>query len=201
MARNISPLVGPPRGAVYGFKIPELQEKKDTLIVITDASHIGWGGIVCYQKNSIIQVKAGRWPKLNGEPDTLYESSVIAEPQAIRKTLETIQHTHRHVTIVTDHSPIVSASRSHQARSYQYFALLEWLEGQPCSYNILFIPGEINPADKSSRNPDNLEIEEEEVWSICRAAGMGYARALQFPCEVLPSVCASTDADVLTPLS
>ena len=35
-----------------------------------------------------------------------------------------------HATIVTDHSPIVSAAKSHQPRSYNYFKLLEWLEKQ-----------------------------------------------------------------------
>ena len=97
-------------------------------------------------------------PKIGGEVNPLYESSVIAEPQAIKEVLlaHEIPDYITHVTIVTDHSPIVSAAKSYQARSYNYFKLLEWLEKQRFSYNVLFIPGEINIADKPSRSLQHM---------------------------------------------
>lgn len=182
---------------------PQQANDNETLIIITDASHIGWGGIVCYPQERRIQVHAARWPQIGGQVDPLYESSVVAEPQAIKETLQAhgVPAHVKHITIVTDHSPLVSAAKSYQARSYNYFKLLEWLEKQDVTYSVLFIPGEMNIADKPSRNPDDLSINEIDAWEICRAAGVGYARALLNPSEILPSVCASTDADVLSLLS
>ena len=170
---------------------PPIPQKISTFIAITDASAIGWGGIICDQKNKTIRTHADFWPKYAGKPDPIYESSTIAEPQAIKETLMgRVPAEITHVTIVTDHSPLVSAAKSYQARGYAYFELLAWLEAQHYSYNIIFIPGHINIADGPSRNPTNLSIDEEEAWKICAAAGMGYARALMFPLkELLPSVC------------
>ena len=99
---------------------PEQQPHANTLICITDASHIGWGGIVCSPSASSwnIEVKAGWWPKVNDQLDPLYESSVIAEPKAVSQTLKSLEipSSIKHVIIVVDHSPLVSAGRSSQAR-------------------------------------------------------------------------------------
>jgi len=175
-------------------------EHSTTMIIITDASHIGWGGIICAPTGEKdewkISVEADYWPLIGGKTDPLYESSTLAEPKAIRKTAERLQipQNIKHIIFVTDHSPLVSASRSTQARCYTYFDTLSWLERQQYTYSFLFIPGTLNPADCSSRNPQNKKYQKEEIYKIAKAAGMGYARALQLPNkEILPSVCVSND--------
>ena len=154
---------------------PQLQEEEKTLVIITDASHIGWGGIVCNPKEKEVKVHASRWPKIGGEVDPLYESSVIAEPQAIKEVLlaHEIPDYITHVTIVTDHSPIVSAAKSYQARSYNYFKLLEWLEKQRFSYNVLFIPGEINIATSHHETPTTSSSTKVKHGKSARLRGWG----------------------------
>ena len=119
---------------------PKTTAHDETLTIITDASHIGWGAIVCTPKptnhynNSPwdIRVEADHWPQVEGKPDPIYESSVVAEPMAVTNCLKKLQipRSIKHVIIVTDHSPLVSAGKSKQARCYTYFQTLKWLEAQ-----------------------------------------------------------------------
>ena len=164
---------------------PRQQPHANTLVCITDASHIGWGGIICTPTSNAwdIEVKAGWWPLIGGRPDPLYESSVIAEPKGVYHSLKntTVPPEIRHVIIVVDHSPLVSAGKSSQARCYAYFELLKWLEAQPYTYTFLFIPGEKNPADIPSRNPAIRTTNREEIFKVAAAAGTGSAKALLFP--------------------
>lgn len=180
---------------IYPTTIPHAE----TLTVITDASHIGWGAIICTPSNDswTIDVQSDWWPQIGGAPDPIYESSVVAEPMAVTNCLKKINvpPSIKHVIIVTDHSPLVSAGKSKQARCYTYFQTLKWLEAQHFTYTLLFIPGIINPADEPSRNPNINYTDTAKAIEIASAAGMGSAKALLFPNkDVIPSVLAFPDA-------
>ena len=184
---------------------PTAPTHMETMIVISDASASGWGGIVCIPKQDgtwKTSVVAGYWPKLGVTCDPIYQSSTIAEPKAISMIEEQLHSIPapnvRHCIWVTDHSPLVMAARSTQARCYSYFNALQRLESRTQSYSLLFIPGSINPADEPSRNPNSTNINHEQAQRVARAAGMGYARALQNPNkECIPSVCVdASNADL-----
>ena len=131
----------------------------------------------------------GTWPILHNKPDRLYESSTIAEPKAVEEiiALKPFPSHIRHVLFVTDHSPLVSASRSQQARCYAYFNVLNKLEKERFTYNLLFIKGELNIADGPSRGIDRV-VTRREHEALAAGAGMGYAAALLSPSIHVPTV-------------
>ena len=137
-----------------------------------------------------IKILQGEWPKIAGQPDTLFESSTIAEPRAIEKVLELkpFPENIKHVLFISDHSPLVAAAQSCQSRCYTYFQVLSKLEREHYTYNLLFIKGSENVADGPSRGRER-NVERHELESIAAGAGTGYASALLSPSkEILPHV-------------
>ena len=132
----------------------------------------------------------GLWPTIDNKPDTMFESSTIAEPKAIEEilNLQPFPASMQHVLFVTDHSPLVSAARSHQARCYTYFQVLSRLEKAVFTYTMLFIKGTENVADAPSRGQER-QVERRDLERIAAGAGTGYASALLSPSnEILPHV-------------
>ena len=163
---------------------PELRQHNEVAICISDASLVGWGAYIYLPRRHTwdFNMLQGKWPLVHKKPDRLYESSTVAEPKAIEEiiALRPFPNTVRHVLFITDHSPLVAASRSQQARCYTYFKLLQKLEEEKYTYNLLFIKGELNIADAPSRGVESI-ITRNEHEAIAAGAGVGYAAALLSP--------------------
>jgi hypothetical protein len=170
---------------------PALHQHHEIAICISDASLTGWGAYIYLPRRHTwdFTMLKGTWPILHNKPDRLYESSTIAEPKAVEEiiALKPFPSHIRHVLFVTDHSPLVSASRSQQARCYAYFNVLNKLEKENFTYNLLFIKGELNIADGPSRGIDRV-VTRSEHEALAAGAGMGYAAALLSPSIHVPTV-------------
>ena len=177
-----------PTATIY----PSLMPHHETAICISDASKTGWGAFILIPHRAAwkISIVKGEWPRINNLPDPIFESSTFAEPKAVEQVLQKVEFPPfvKHVLFVTDHSPLVAASQSHQARCFTYFKVLEKLEKQSFTYNMLFIKGTENVADAPSRGQERT-VERRDLERIAAGAGTGYASALLSPSkEILPHV-------------
>ena len=127
------------------------------MVVVTDASGEGWGALFG-RPGEAATVAAGRWPQA-------LPSSVTAEPEGVWEGIRAaLRHTPnpRHITVLTDHEPLVWAARAGRARTWAYNALLTRLASLPCPVTLRFLPGSCNPADAPSRGltcpPTRLQL-------------------------------------------
>ena len=170
---------------------PSLPLTTSSIICISDASATGWGAYLCRRQSNKyeIQMVKGEWPKINGRPNPIYESSTVAEPRAILEILKNVEipATTTHITFVTDHSPLVHAAESIQARCHSYHQTLSQLIKEQWKFNFLFLAGKHNVADGPSRG-STREVTREAIEKVAAGAGMGVAKALQIPSKELPCV-------------
>ena len=149
---------------------------ESTLILLTDASAKGWGAIAMMMDGGEIHSYAGEWD------ETQHLSSVVAEPKAVQLTLEKVLldfPSLTHIVVGSDHEGLILASRSSQARAFDYFKLLANLPPHIATY-FSFVPGIWNPADSLSRKTVN-KFSEAYTRTLATATGAGVEWALQTP--------------------
>ena len=128
--------------------------------ICIDASKIGWGAIIRNPTGNVERVSQ-LWP------DTIAHSA-HAEPRAVMICLRWLKR-HRQISgrvaIMTDHAAIAYGQRRWWSafggfsRATALNGAFEEMYSDPeLQVEILHIPGDLNPADTLSRNPEGYEI-------------------------------------------
>lgn len=124
-------------------------------VLVTDASHIGWGGVFIPMHGKI-RVAAGKWEDetSNLTTDADYGKSTVAEPLAVLRALKEFKKGFAGeegiVDVLVDHQPLIytRAPKSYYTNLLRN-ALAKNFKG--ISFNFKFVPGEENPSDGISR--------------------------------------------------
>jgi hypothetical protein len=133
------------------------QQRQHTCTVFTDASAIGYGAVAHFADGST-KVISRRWTEAEQHEFNL-AASTVAEPRAVELIATELfasaqQQQQQHITIVSDHAPLVFAGCAGYGRAISYNTMCRRLQGPEfahCTFGFAFIPGAVNPADKYSR--------------------------------------------------
>ncbi len=126
-------------------------EREADCTIIFDASDLGWGAVVSHK--NVNRLLAGQWTPADHQRHALW-SSVVSEPlAAVRAAIAAVPAEARRIRMVTDHQPLIFASRRGYAAARSYNEMLERLEVLFHGKQFFFeyVPGPRNPADPLSR--------------------------------------------------
>ena len=157
------------------------------MTLITDASADGWGAL--HLQDDHLEPYAGTWlhqihHSASAEPAAVFEAAAkVLSPDSEGQVL-----------VLTDHLPLVYASRSAAPRGYAYNNLLLRLQRAfpRVGFVFSFLPGRLNLADALSRGGDG--VPEDGLSRASEYAGTGWADALSY--HVFGGKCSRCDGAV-----
>jgi hypothetical protein len=127
------------------------KEMSEQMEIWVDASEWGWGAVSVLRGTT--KYASGRWTDEERLRHRV-ESSVVAEPLALRKAVARFctPGANTHVRINTDHLPMVFAWRKGVGKCFAYSEAITFLARfSGTTFEVMFVPGEENPADALSR--------------------------------------------------
>ena len=122
-------------------------------IVLTDACATGWCFIAWDIASSAVEIYEGEWTEEERKQGT--EKSTIAEPLTLIKAADTVLPTRRgkRTVFVTDHDTAVAALAKGHSPSFIINEMVRCfvVRHSDCDTDLRHIPGELNAADRGSR--------------------------------------------------
>ncbi|PCI95559.1 MAG: hypothetical protein COB15_12085 [Flavobacteriales bacterium] len=130
------------------------EERMHDFIVVTDASGMGWAGIIISCKTGQTTVVRGVWPPQHLEP---LKQSTTAEPLAVALALTTFfeQHARAKVLVISDNTGTVGeVNKGYSTKEGRFLATHLATKYPLLEVDAEYYPGEAIPTDEGSRGAD-----------------------------------------------